>query len=407
MQAAADYLRDNGGGTIRIPAKGYYWANNSMVDLWAGVNIKAEHGAISVNMTDAGGSNTPASPIPVVGTVFYCPGPIFNFFRLYGGNKLEGFTVDKTVDIGGRAGDTTDAFTGGRVFDVTNSSGVVIEDVTVHRAYDVIYVDTVSPAILNGIVNGLRVRNLNVCRYEHIGTYLRGVVDVSIENGSWYARDNMMSVHPYAIWVENFAATIDFVRVGWLGGKGLRLHGGTAYYDRIFDIHFIHCCVDSMLGDAPSVGQGIYIGNYVADVWFEKCWIGTSNVAFRITGYNNNIDIDGCAFLNHTYSPIIVDDGNPVGLKVRGCTFYANNLSGTVGQAAAIKVSAGAKKFSIQGNVIGNVGDYTGLGPGLATEAVIVGEGASDYYDISGNITNGLAVTDGGSGTHKSVQSAR
>lgn len=409
FQLAANFIRDHAGtagATIRLKAKGYFWANNSMVDLWAGVNVKGERGAVTVNMTDAGGQNTPASPIPVVGSVLYGPGPVFDFFRCHGGNKLEDFTVDKTVDVGDRVGDTTDAFTGGRVFDVTNSAGVVIEHVTVHRGYDVLYLDTVSPQILNGVLNSMRVRNLNMCRYEHIGFYCRGACDVSVSDCAWFARDNMMRIHPHAVYLCDFAATIRFERITWLGGKGLRLAGGTAYYNRVFDVHFTHCCIDSMFGDAPSVGQGIYVGPYCADIWFEKCWVATSNVGWRLVGNCSNIEIEGCTGQNHTYSPVIVDDASPSGWKVRGCTFVCNNLSGSAGQAAGVAVAAGNKKFTIQNNIMSNDADYTGLGPGHATAAVIVAAGASDYYRIEGNLTNDLAVTDGGTGIHKVVQAA-
>jgi hypothetical protein len=408
FQAASDYIRDHGGvGTIRLKARGYFWASDSMVDLWPGVNVKGEHCAVSVNMTDAGGENTPASPIPVTGTVLYGPGPVFDFFRCHGGNKLQDFCVDKTVDAGDRVGDDpSDRFTGGRIFEIINASGVVVEDVTVHRAYDVTYLATVSPMIPNGVLNSVRIRNLNVCRYEHIGTTIIGACDASFENGSWYARDNMMSVHPYAIWVENFAATIDFIRVNWLGGKGLRFEGGTAYYNRIFDIHVMHCCIDSMLGDAPTPGQGIWIGPYCNDIWFEGCWVGTNNVGWRLSGYCSNIEIVGCTGLNHQYSPIIVEGDRPAGLKVQGCTFWANNLAGSAGYGAGVTIGAGAKKFLIQNNIIDNVADYTGLGPGFATAAIVVAVGASDYYRIEGNLTNGLAITDGGTGVHKVVQAA-
>lgn len=73
--------------------------------------------------------------------------------------------------------------------------------------------------------------------------------------------------------------------------------------------------------------------------------------------------------------------------------FFAS--PGTITSAYAISVTAGITGFAITGNnITGGVGQ---LG------SIQVSTGASDFYNITNNIIYGSAVSDGGSGSHKTV----
>lgn len=84
---------------------------------------------------------------------------------------------------------------------------------------------------------------------------------------------------------------------------------------------------------------------------------------------------------------------NALGISINGGV--RTTISGNAIQSfttAGISVGAGVTDFAITGNAMGG-----------NTSAIVVTAGASDYYNITNNVVHGTAVTDGGSGSHKTI----
>jgi hypothetical protein len=68
--------------------------------------------------------------------------------------------------------------------------------------------------------------------------------------------------------------------------------------------------------------------------------------------------------------------------------------SGLIASMALLPLSADVTQFIVSENIFGTSN---------SGNAVTVESGSSDYYNITNNIANGLAISDGGTGTHKTI----
>lgn len=95
--------------------------------------------------------------------------------------------------------------------------------------------------------------------------------------------------------------------------------------------------------------------------------------------------------------------GAGVDTLIVGCQI-GDNSGGGAGTYHGINVAAGVSRFAITGNRIGDIVAVVGNAQGYG---VRVAAGASDYYEISGNLLSGNLtgdVSDGGTGINKLVQ---
>jgi hypothetical protein len=134
-------------------------------------------------------------------------------------------------------------------------------------------------------------------------------------------------------------------------------------------------------------------------------WIGSNfngngivtNVNWRSELLVTNSRIWGCAQFG-----VLLNAGISSCINNNVITLSSSQAAGYAG----IGVGSGVSKFAITGNHITNDTSFTGVG---ATQAygVFVSSGASDYYQVVGNVINGNTVanvSDGGTGTNKIVQ---
>lgn len=197
--------------------------------------------------------------------------------------------------------------------------------------------------------------------------------------------------------------------MGYSQYTGARIDSGTSYIRmRECDMTgpFAQCVI---VDDSGSFGAPV-------DVAIEQC---TAHGPVSIGAYiKAGYEIDIQSF--NTFSPTgsvtsygIFIDPSVQGALVRGSRVYGfvnglyiagSSVTATgnliVGNTTGIRVQAGASKFSLVGNALG------GITPrGSNTTGVVVEAGASDYYNIIGNTTFGAttAISDGGSGTHKTI----
>jgi hypothetical protein len=90
------------------------------------------------------------------------------------------------------------------------------------------------------------------------------------------------------------------------------------------------------------------------------------------------------------------------------------NITATATKWGIVAVAGGSGNHVIEGNVITNFDTDIDIGAGIvgftitgnilsaSTASIVVGAGASNFYDITGNVIN-VAITDGGTGTSKIV----
>lgn len=121
--------------------------------------------------------------------------------------------------------------------------------------------------------------------------------------------------------------------------------------------------------------------------------------AFNATGVGTTYGV----FIDPSVQGVTVDRcrlfGFTNGLYVAGTSVVANGNE-IVGNTTGVRVQAGTSGFSLIGNAVGSIASR-----GQNTTGILVETGASDYYNIIGNSLKGATtgITDGGTGTHKSV----
>lgn len=124
-------------------------------------------------------------------------------------------------------------------------------------------------------------------------------------------------------------------------------------------------------GILQSVGGGISLGptwkgpNSIVGNTFIGNFFGTSKYGISLSGASNNTAIT------------------------------SNSITGF---NTGIIIAADIGNFIISNNFLGSSN-----GAGTNTNSVVVSAGASDFYMITNNIVDGVAISDGGTGTHKNV----
>jgi hypothetical protein len=154
------------------------------------------------------------------------------------------------------------------------------------------------------------------------------------------------------------------------------------------NVQILNCTSTDFLNNALYLDAGselVLIGNLIGDGHLagSKALQFTSNWLGDVTIVGNTIG------------------GGDTGISIEGgkrCNITGNRIYGM--STAAIHVAAGVTDFTIVGNDVG--GAYTG-GPNAI--GVLVDAGASNYYNISLNNTDGatIGISDGGTGTNKFV----
>lgn len=144
-------------------------------------------------------------------------------------------------------------------------------------------------------------------------------------------------------------------------------------------------CDHSVSGGTIQGGTGIQIVNS----WFGSS-LGGNGLTFT-SGFSGFASVSNSHIRDNSASGVLVNGSG--GVQLTG-----NIISGNA--SAQVAVGGGVSNFQINSNSLGVPGDPT------STYCALVNTGASNYYTISNNVcgaTNTNGVTDGGSGSKKSV----
>jgi hypothetical protein len=162
---------------------------------------------------------------------------------------------------------------------------------------------------------------------------------------------------------------------------------------------------DGSTGPAHSPTENQFTGNFFDEsfslggiYWgynnvFTNNWI--SGYGFSVQEGVNNIFI-GNQFFNTSHTPLTIY-ATATQTVISG-NYFGNNTGGT-----ALLVSANTTDFSITNNSFANVA-VAGQSNGPTTSTIVVASGTSNRYIITGNLVGSIAaVSDGGSGSSKTV----
>ncbi|MGM4885324.1 glycosyl hydrolase family 28-related protein [Tardiphaga sp. 604_B6_N1_1] len=169
--------------------------------------------------------------------------------------------------------------------------------------------------------------------------------------------------------------------------------------------------------DTGIVISNSFGGAKPSEIMVSRC--ESSGVVFNGVAISagNRITIENCEFNQpvgnaSTQSAVIVSGASVYDVSITNCRaasgfdigVYLGAGSGfqvmnnRLFCATGVKITGGVSKFSVCDNSTSSV-DW-----GSASSGIVVDAGSSDYYVITGNITGlGSPVSDGGSGTHKTV----
>lgn len=160
--------------------------------------------------------------------------------------------------------------------------------------------------------------------------------------------------------------------------------------------YFFDLEVDHSLVNCVTLLGGL--GFHAVGSWIGSCLSGTGILQdFLWKGESAYTD---CRVVGHYQHGFLINKG--VDTQVNG-GWFCNNSVESSGTYHGIVVAAGIVDFSITGIKTGYITPFTSANQGYG---VIVLTGASDYYTIQGcrgrgNVTG--SVSDGGTGSHKSV----
>lgn len=205
-------------------------------------------------------------------------------------------------------------------------------------------------------------------------------------------------------WVvqESYADSLTMMNVRLLNGyRGYLMNdsAGTAtsgsYWTYIFNLEIDH---PFETGALLNGGLGFHV---------TKSWFGSSltdrNLKINST-FKGEATVSGSRFVGASMQGVIVFAG-PTDIIFDGNIVAMNNQFN--GPYPGIEFLAGATRFQVNNNRVGNL---AGFGPFNAQNyGIVVGNGASDHYTITGNLTSGNTVGgvfDGGTGTNKVVSNA-
>lgn len=144
-----------------------------------------------------------------------------------------------------------------------------------------------------------------------------------------------------------------------------------------------------------TIGTGIQLQTGATNTNITGCVFDGMSFTFGIGVADNNGSAAGTRVTNNQFNGsgwnaiIIQGSSNWI---VTGNTITG---AGNITPAPAISVGAGTQKFVISNNVFTATSGQTG--------SIQVLAGGSDFYNIVNNIVAGVAVVDGGTGTHKTL----
>ena len=137
------------------------------------------------------------------------------------------------------------------------------------------------------------------------------------------------------------------------------------------------------------ISTGVYIAAGASSVIIDSNELATGSLTTGIGIYSPATSCTLIIANNYIYSPFGTAEW---GILLQGSgttTITGNQILKTA--HAAIEVSAGIEQFVITGNIIAAA---------LDGSSIIVDTGSSDYYIIVNNIVTGIAISDGGTGSH-------
>ena len=151
------------------------------------------------------------------------------------------------------------------------------------------------------------------------------------------------------------------------------------------------------LASGGFVSYGIY-AQYGAGLFVAQSNIGAAIGSGTPYGIRTAPTFTGDAVISDT---LVASIPNGTGISIGGGTNTIIKGCTIAGCPTAISVDAGVTQFVIADNACGASATW-----GTNAAAIVVATGASDYYNIVNNVVHGATssgVTDGGTGTHKTV----
>jgi pectate lyase-like protein len=158
----------------------------------------------------------------------------------------------------------------------------------------------------------------------------------------------------------------------------------------------MECDHNKTAGIALQAGEGAYI----TTSWIGSCLTG--NGVYTAGDWRGELSLNNCRLTGNYQHGVLLGAG--VDTLINGCVIGDNSAESS-GLNHGITIGAGISRVAITGC---RLGDSVGVAGNNQGYGVYVATGASDYYQVVGNIISGNAtggVSDNGTGTHKFIQS--
>ena len=267
----------------------------------------------------------------------------------------------------------------------TGTAPITLEDIGLYNLYDGIIANGGNKVVLNRILSGGIVND---------GIQASNVIDLYLDK------------------VSIMGAGRDCYRFDSVGG--INLSQVTAYAATQRGVRLLgtarHLFAQSLVVDVCT-GHGIEIAGNAYQMFFANCWSAASTNGHGLYLNQSVASIDGGGSLIWTGGTIRYNGLSGVrigglgeGYHFIGAGFGSNGVLAVPADRNGVLVEAGRKYFSVESCFLGSlVGDAVDV----QENGVRVLAGASDFYQIRGNVYRGHAganVIDGGAGLNKWVE---
>jgi hypothetical protein len=391
IQDACDDL-DGIGGKVLCFGGGY--RVDRLLDPPDGVEIVGLYG-----MGNVGGGLDPAvaSPMPVVGTVFYKQVySDFSFITAGNGCAIRNIAFDSV--------DAAPTITGGTIAKFDNTKGSGMYDCFVHQAYH--GVSIANTVYGQGTVNTFRLDRVDMTnvkgnRFTAQDTCGVWVTDCAWFNAAVYSTSNGIRLTGGC--ASMFFSNVSIYKAMW--SVDMECLSGAV---QLNSIHFSLCEFD--VAGSGILGGNVRANGWVTNVNFDGCWLGTGTQGTRIfgaSGYSiGGIKFTNCTLLNHSYAGAVVVSQYIDGVSFVNCSVNANNTANSDGYGA-IQVERGAN-LRVLGCDLSNTCSFGGSGHQRFGVQLQYAE--FDYVVVEGNIVsrgNTVGIVNNATGAHILADPAR